>query len=548
MPIFSLRGSAGSRIAGLAPRDLQYHDAHSEVSDLDDGSSLPPSPSESVVTEPRSTGMNSVDDMYDIDIGRTDIEERVARLEQYTDYLRHDLVEHVRGGGSSDPGSAGSRSPPATPLHLVSRLRDLGFPDSELSDQPDLLGDETESDGEPPSHMNSVDDDDDDDDDEEIEASYDEVPKPPQLPAVAEERLQEVWPLGDASFNIFLCPITHDVMTDPVVSADGYTYERAAIARWFETSRKSPVTGQTLPHADLVPNHSVRTLLKTLIDMTENSRRDGEADVPTMQPKSPSASEPPSSMPVEQATSQAGSQHLQVLPDATLDSDHVGDGTDRPPRSREAMLAFLDDLRRGHAVLSAPDESRHVPDSLTTSLLFEGRDLPPRPAMPCPSGQQAAASARDTPNYALTGWRPLAARPASQPQPRSQSSTTSPPRPQSSTGCPQRVQHPSTALPPLRAGRTPPMPEPAVPRGLSPPVVVPPLLYRSGALPPRPSQPPPFPPPSVPLDSLDPEAAASAVGSVRSPDRLSSTQSPGGPMAIRCLHKRSPPMSPAETT
>lgn len=33
-------------------------------------------------------------------------------------------------------------------------------------------------------------------------------------------------------------------------------------------SRKSPVTGQTLPHTELVPNQSVRTLLKTLIDMT----------------------------------------------------------------------------------------------------------------------------------------------------------------------------------------------------------------------------------------------------------------------------------------
>merc|ERR1719162_1582579 len=57
-------------------------------------------------------------------------------------------------------------------------------------------------------------------------------------------------------------------MTDPVVSVDGYTYERAAIARWFSSSRNSPVTGQPLPHSELVPNHSVRTLLKTLIDMT----------------------------------------------------------------------------------------------------------------------------------------------------------------------------------------------------------------------------------------------------------------------------------------
>ncbi|CAK0819269.1 unnamed protein product, partial [Prorocentrum cordatum] len=80
-----------------------------------------------------------------------------------------------------------------------------------------------------------------------------------------------VWPLGDATFGIFTCPITHDVMTDPVVSADGYTYERAAISRWFRASTKSPVTGQTLPHTDLVPNQSVRTLLKTLIEKAEAS-------------------------------------------------------------------------------------------------------------------------------------------------------------------------------------------------------------------------------------------------------------------------------------
>ncbi|CAE8616269.1 unnamed protein product [Polarella glacialis] len=117
-----------------------------------------------------------------------------------------------------------------------------------------------------------------DEDDPPDDESYDEVPNPPQLPAVPEEKLQEAWTLGDASFQIFLCPITHDVMTDPVVSADGYTYERSAISRWFETSRKSPVTGQSLPHTDLVANHSVRTLLKMLIDMTCPSSSSREAD------------------------------------------------------------------------------------------------------------------------------------------------------------------------------------------------------------------------------------------------------------------------------
>lgn len=31
----------------------------------------------------------------------------------------------------------------------------------------------------------------------------------------------------------FKCPITHRVMRDPVVAADGHCYERSAISAWF---------------------------------------------------------------------------------------------------------------------------------------------------------------------------------------------------------------------------------------------------------------------------------------------------------------------------
>ena len=34
----------------------------------------------------------------------------------------------------------------------------------------------------------------------------------------------------------FICPITQAVMVDPVVTADGHTYEREAIEQWFETA------------------------------------------------------------------------------------------------------------------------------------------------------------------------------------------------------------------------------------------------------------------------------------------------------------------------
>ena len=53
-----------------------------------------------------------------------------------------------------------------------------------------------------------------------------------------------------------VCPITFEVMVDPVVAGDGYTYERAAIQRFLEGVDKprSPVTGEDLPYDILIPN------------------------------------------------------------------------------------------------------------------------------------------------------------------------------------------------------------------------------------------------------------------------------------------------------
>ncbi|CAE6928034.1 PUB36 [Symbiodinium natans] len=168
-----------------------------------------------------------------------------------------------------DSASASAGSPSVSRHSSAYELPRFGLADSDLSET-DFLGvgetddsHDSDSDGDL-SNVNEV--------DLEDEDEIQEIPNPPQLPLVSEERLQEVWPLGDAAFGIFVCPITHDVMTDPVVCADGYTYERTAIGRWFEASRKSPVTGQSLPHVEMVPNHSVRTLLKTLIDMTDKPK------------------------------------------------------------------------------------------------------------------------------------------------------------------------------------------------------------------------------------------------------------------------------------
>eukprot|EP01052_Picozoa_sp_SAG31_P004895 SAG31_NODE_208_length_20313_cov_6.143119_12_plen_1566_part_00 len=57
----------------------------------------------------------------------------------------------------------------------------------------------------------------------------------------------------------FMCPITQQVMCDPVFAADGYTYERAAIMEWLEGHSSSPMTGVTLTSRTLTPNRNLKS-------------------------------------------------------------------------------------------------------------------------------------------------------------------------------------------------------------------------------------------------------------------------------------------------
>lgn len=70
---------------------------------------------------------------------------------------------------------------------------------------------------------------------------------------------------GDADESVdvpeqLLCPITGCAMKDPVVAADGHSYEREAILQWFATSDKSPLTGARMPTTQVFPNFTLRQL------------------------------------------------------------------------------------------------------------------------------------------------------------------------------------------------------------------------------------------------------------------------------------------------
>ncbi|XP_073117802.1 U-box domain-containing protein 9-like [Elaeis guineensis] len=60
----------------------------------------------------------------------------------------------------------------------------------------------------------------------------------------------------------FLCPISSELMKDPVILASGQTYDRAFIQEWLNSgNRICPQTRQVLPNTILTPNHLVRSMI-----------------------------------------------------------------------------------------------------------------------------------------------------------------------------------------------------------------------------------------------------------------------------------------------
>ncbi|XP_071688686.1 U-box domain-containing protein 33-like [Rutidosis leptorrhynchoides] len=63
--------------------------------------------------------------------------------------------------------------------------------------------------------------------------------------------------------NYFVCPIFQEIMQDPVVSADGFTYEAEAIKGWLDSGHNtSPMTNLKLANSTLVPNHALRSAIQ----------------------------------------------------------------------------------------------------------------------------------------------------------------------------------------------------------------------------------------------------------------------------------------------
>ena len=110
----------------------------------------------------------------------------------------------------------------------------------------------------PSYHRNSARNDEEDDDDEKkMKKSDFKQPKSPSKartssssPAVDEDEIDDYARTLGAS-STFFCPVSLELLKDPVVVRTGQTYERASVEDWIQRGgRTCPATGQPLAEAN----------------------------------------------------------------------------------------------------------------------------------------------------------------------------------------------------------------------------------------------------------------------------------------------------------
>ena len=76
----------------------------------------------------------------------------------------------------------------------------------------------------------------------------------------------------------FICPLTKNIINDPVICQDGRTYERAAIQEWFGNHNTSPMTGESIL-TNVIQNRALKCAIeewkqhRTIEPVNEQSNR-----------------------------------------------------------------------------------------------------------------------------------------------------------------------------------------------------------------------------------------------------------------------------------
>ena len=74
------------------------------------------------------------------------------------------------------------------------------------------------------------------------------------------EKIEELYP-------DIICPISKEIMKNPVITDNGISYERKDILKWLEKNKNCPITGEYLDSSLLISNIQLKNIIITLEDI-----------------------------------------------------------------------------------------------------------------------------------------------------------------------------------------------------------------------------------------------------------------------------------------
>ena len=76
----------------------------------------------------------------------------------------------------------------------------------------------------------------------------------------------------DLRYEAFVCPITQEIMQDPVITPHGMSFDRKAIIDWLCKDQTCPLTKKPLKKEDLITNYALKSSIQEYLKTLPNSQ------------------------------------------------------------------------------------------------------------------------------------------------------------------------------------------------------------------------------------------------------------------------------------
>ncbi|KAF8092004.1 hypothetical protein N665_0428s0014 [Sinapis alba] len=215
----------------------------------------------------------------------------------------------------------------------------------------------------------------------------------------------------------FFCPLSLEVMTDPVIVSSGQTYEKAFIKRWIDLGLKvCPKTRQTLTHTTLIPNYTVKALISNWCDTNDVKLPDPNKST-SLNELSPllscTNSIPSAATGVSARRVSSKSNDWDASPSrsaSALDASSLNDFEDRSNHSREMNTdahgrSSVSSSKRGSVENGQTSENHHLRSPSVSSEEFprtDGNENSGESAHATPYSSDASGEIRSGPLAAAT--------------------------------------------------------------------------------------------------------------------------------------------------